>query len=151
MLFLERIRLTNTSCVNHKEDHGQATMVNNDELKVTVEIGSYRTTKELAPWFNVSIPTILTHLQYKPVKLKKLKMGASWFDLQRTARVETWLCLWPVQVLNRIMTCDEKWILYDNCKRTTQWLIPCLTPQQCPKAKLTYKKMMVTFDGLFKV
>ena len=45
--------------------------------------------------------------------------------------------------LNRIVTCDEKWILYDNRKRSEQWLDADKAPQQFPKQKFHQKKVMV--------
>lgn len=126
-----------------------ATKVNNDELKAIVEADPCQTTKELAAWFDVSLPTILTHL-HEIGKIKKLEKWVP-HDLsepQREARVEACLTLMNRYrnegILDRIVTCDEKWILYNNRKRTTQWLNPGEAPQQCPKAKLTHRKVMVT-------
>uniref|UniRef100_A0A0N5BH16 Histone-lysine N-methyltransferase SETMAR n=1 Tax=Strongyloides papillosus TaxID=174720 RepID=A0A0N5BH16_STREA len=42
--------------------------------------------------------------------------------------------------LSHLITCDEKWILYDNCKRTGQWL----DKNEAPKLKLIPKNVMVT-------
>ena len=47
-------------------------------------------------------------------------------------------------ILNRIITCDEKWILYDNRKRSSQWLNPGEPAKSCPKRKLTQKKLLVS-------
>ena len=35
--------------------------------------------------------------------------------------------------LNRIVTLDEKWFLYDNLKRSAQWLDADKSPQHFPK------------------
>jgi [histone H3]-lysine36 N-dimethyltransferase SETMAR len=68
-------------------------------------------------------------------------------DLQKETRVETCVSLLNRYtnegIFDRIVTCDEKRILYDNGKRKMQWLTPGQTPQQCSKAKFT-KKVMVT-------
>ena len=45
--------------------------------------------------------------------------------------------------LNRIVTCDEKWILYNNRKRSEQWLDADKTPQHFPKPRVHQKKIMV--------
>lgn len=125
------------------------TQVNNDELKEIVEADPSQTTQELAAWFNVTLPTILTHLR----QINKIKKYEKWVphdltDLQKETRVETCVALLNRYrnegILDRIVTCDEKWILYDNRKRKMQWLTPGQMPQQCPKAKLTNKKVMVT-------
>jgi [histone H3]-lysine36 N-dimethyltransferase SETMAR len=66
--------------------------------------------------------------------------------LQKETRLETCVALLNRYrnegILDRIVTYDEKWILYENRKKM-QWLTPGQTPQQCPKAKLTNKKIMV--------
>ncbi len=46
--------------------------------------------------------------------------------------------------LDRIITCDEKWILYDNTRRSEQWLNYDEQPGHCPKPDLHPKKVMVT-------
>ncbi|CEF60351.1 Histone-lysine N-methyltransferase SETMAR [Strongyloides ratti] len=46
--------------------------------------------------------------------------------------------------LDRIVICDEKWILYYNRKRTGQWLDKNEDPKQFPKPQLTVKKLLVT-------
>jgi histone-lysine N-methyltransferase SETMAR len=46
--------------------------------------------------------------------------------------------------LDRIVTCDEKWILYDNRKQSSQWLDPGEAPKQCPKPNVHQNKLMVT-------
>jgi hypothetical protein len=69
-------------------------------------------------------------------------------DLQKETHVETCVALLNRYrnegILLRIVTGDEKWTLYDNRKTKMQWLTPGQTPQQCPKAKLTNKKVAVT-------
>ncbi|KAL0842120.1 hypothetical protein ABMA28_014298 [Loxostege sticticalis] len=47
-------------------------------------------------------------------------------------------------ILNRIITCDKKWILYDNRKRSSQWLNPGDPAKSCAKRKLTQKKLIVS-------
>ena len=41
--------------------------------------------------------------------------------------------------LDRIVTCDEKWILYDNRRRSAQWLDFNEAPKPFPKPKLHQK------------
>uniref|UniRef100_A0A5S6QBM8 Tc1-like transposase DDE domain-containing protein n=1 Tax=Trichuris muris TaxID=70415 RepID=A0A5S6QBM8_TRIMR len=54
--------------------------------------------------------------------------------------------------LDRIVTCDEKWILYDNRKRSGQWLDAAARPCQVAKPNIQQKKIMVTvwwsMDGI---
>ena len=46
--------------------------------------------------------------------------------------------------LHRIVTCDEKWILYDNRKRSTQWLDANEAPKHFPKSNIHQKKLMIS-------
>jgi histone-lysine N-methyltransferase SETMAR len=46
--------------------------------------------------------------------------------------------------LDRIITCDEKWILYDNRQRSAQWLNRDEAPKHMLKPSLHPKKVMVT-------
>lgn len=43
-----------------------------------------------------------------------------------------------------LLTCDEKWILYDNRRRSAQWLDSDEAQQHFPKPKQHQKKIMVT-------
>ncbi|KAF2355497.1 Transposase type 1 [Trinorchestia longiramus] len=46
--------------------------------------------------------------------------------------------------LDQIVTCDEKWVLYDNRKRSGQWLDRDEPPKYFPKPMLHQKKIVVT-------
>jgi histone-lysine N-methyltransferase SETMAR len=46
--------------------------------------------------------------------------------------------------LKRIITCDEKWIFFDNTRRGGQWLDIDELPGHCPKPDLFPKKVMVS-------
>ena len=54
------------------------------------------------------------------------------------------LCNQNYPFVNRIVTCDEKWILYDSRKHSEQWLNADKAPQHFPKTKLHEKKIMLT-------
>jgi hypothetical protein len=45
--------------------------------------------------------------------------------------------------LKRLVTCDEKWIFYDNVIRKRQWCRPVETPKPTPKKNLHSKKLMI--------
>ncbi|XP_066901025.1 histone-lysine N-methyltransferase SETMAR-like [Halyomorpha halys] len=45
--------------------------------------------------------------------------------------------------LNRIITCDEKWVLYNNFRRSYQWLSADEKPKQFPKPDLHPKKVLL--------
>ena len=46
--------------------------------------------------------------------------------------------------LDRIVTCDEKWIFYNNRRHSGQWLDRNQAPQHFPKPTHHQKKVMVT-------
>ena len=46
--------------------------------------------------------------------------------------------------LDRVLTCDEKWVLYDNRRRSAQWLDADEAPRHFPKPELHQKKVMLT-------
>lgn len=54
--------------------------------------------------------------------------------------------------MNRIVTCDEKWILYDNRRRSGQWLEREEAPRQHARPSLHPEKVMVsvwwTYEGI---
>ena len=45
--------------------------------------------------------------------------------------------------LRRIVTCDEKWILYDNLKRSASWLDRVEAPKHIRKPSIHQRKLMV--------
>ena len=53
--------------------------------------------------------------------------------------------------LNWIVTCNEKWILYDNQHWPAQWLDWVEAPKYFPKPNLHQKKVMSLFGGLLLV
>ena len=54
------------------------------------------------------------------------------------------LCNDRVPFLDFLVTCDEKWFLYDNQKRSCQWFDCDESPKQFPRLKLHPQKIMVT-------
>ena len=46
--------------------------------------------------------------------------------------------------LNRIITCNEKWILYDNRKRPAEWIDCGSSPGYLRKLSLHTKKVLLT-------
>lgn len=123
--------------------------VNNDELKAVVESDPSQSTRVLASTFGVSVPTILKHLD----EIGKKKKLEKWVpheltDDQKRRRVETCVSLLSRYnndpFLHRIVTCDEKWILYDNRRRSHQWLDADQPAGHHPKPNIHQKKLMVS-------
>lgn len=134
----------------HNEPRGRPdTQVKNEELKAIVEADPSQTTSELAAAFGVSDKTILIHLR-QIGKIKKLEKWVPHELTEANQQTRVACCVSLLNrhnnegILNRIVTCDEKWILYDNRKRSSQWLDPGEPAKPCPKRKLTQKKILVS-------
>uniref|UniRef100_A0A0N5CDU5 HTH_48 domain-containing protein n=1 Tax=Strongyloides papillosus TaxID=174720 RepID=A0A0N5CDU5_STREA len=128
------------------EERGRPeTVIDNDELREAVETNPRATVRSLGEDLNVSTSTISCHLK----EIEKTKKLDKWVpdelnDYQKMCRFEVCSSLILRNkngpFLSRLITCDEKWILYDNRKRTGQWL----DKNEAPKPKLTPMKVMVT-------
>lgn len=131
-----------------EERSGRSSDVNNDQLRTLVEANPRTTVRELAEELGVTPVTISNHLQ----KIGKLKKLDKWVPHElnehqknRRFEVSSGLLLRNKKdpFLDRIVTCDEKWILYDNRQRSAQWLDRDEAPKHFPKPKLHQKKVMV--------
>ena len=49
-----------------------------------------------------------------------------------------------VSFLDRIVTCDEKWVLYNNRKRSARWLNNDEAPKHMPKSQIHQRKVLLT-------
>jgi len=49
-----------------------------------------------------------------------------------------------VSFLDRIVTCDEKWVLYNNRKRSARWLNKNEAPKHMPKSQIHQRKDLLT-------
>uniref|UniRef100_A0A5S6QG97 Reverse transcriptase domain-containing protein n=1 Tax=Trichuris muris TaxID=70415 RepID=A0A5S6QG97_TRIMR len=123
--------------------------LDNEVLKEAVEAQPSTTTRKLAEELGVSRATIGRHLK----RIGKVKKLAKWIphelsDAQKMARYDICSGL-PLRnendpFLKRIVTCDEKWCLYDNRKRTAVWLDKQARPETFPKPDPHAKKVMLS-------
>lgn len=114
-----------------------------------VEKNTRVTVRELAQELGVSAMTVSRHLHL----IGKTKKMDKWVphelnERQKVQRQEICNSLLMRHnrepFLDRIVTCNEKWMLYDNRRRTAQWLDADENPKHMPKPKLHPKKTMVT-------
>ncbi|CAK9826443.1 Histone-lysine N-methyltransferase SETMAR [Anthophora retusa] len=132
-----------------EDGRGRPSLVDNDQLKALVEADPRTTVRQLAQQLNVSYPTVIDHLRQlgKSKKLDKWVPHELSVD-QKNRRYEACsaflLCNKNDPFLHRLVTCDEKWIMYDNRRRSAQWLDHDEKPKHFPKPKLHQRKVMVT-------
>lgn len=135
--------------LEEEDGRGRPAGVDQDQLKQLVEANPRTTLPELASELDVDESTISRHLS----AIGKVKKLDKWVphaltEKQQTRRFEIALSLLlrqqTVPFLHRILTCDEKWILYDNMRRCGQWLDHDEAPKHFPKPPSHPKKVMVT-------
>lgn len=128
---------------------GRVASVDNDHLRTIVEGNPRTTVRELAEIFSASISTVSVHLK----QIGKVKKLDKWIphelsEDQRNRRFEVCSALLLRNkndpFLDRVVTCDEKWLLYDNRKRSAQWLDQTEAPKHFPKPNLHQQKIMVS-------
>ncbi|XP_011152269.1 histone-lysine N-methyltransferase SETMAR isoform X2 [Harpegnathos saltator] len=111
-------RLNGDESFEDEEGRGRPSVVNNDELKVLIEADPC-TIRDLAVKLNVNHPIVLDHLR----QLGKSKMLDKWVphELNESKKNRRYEVCFVYLLRNNndpfldcIVTCDEKWILY-NC------------------------------------
>ncbi|XP_017796825.1 PREDICTED: histone-lysine N-methyltransferase SETMAR-like [Habropoda laboriosa] len=132
------------------EEHGsRPSEVDDEQLKTLIEADPLKTTREVAEELNVDQSTVVRHLK----KIGKVKKLDKWIphelnESQKNRRFDVSSALILRNnndpFLDRIVTCDEKWTLYNNRRRSAQWLDHNEAPKHFPKPKIHQKKIMVT-------
>jgi histone-lysine N-methyltransferase SETMAR len=138
--WFEKFRSGDMSLENEERSR-PGTVIDNDQLKALAEADTRKTLRELAKDLDVSTGTILQHLK----TIGKVKTLDTWvphelIEKQKNRRFEICSSLLLRNkndpFLARIITCDEKWILYDNRRRSAQWLDVDKAPKHMPKPSL---------------
>ncbi|KAF2350019.1 Transposase type 1 [Trinorchestia longiramus] len=136
--------------LKEEEGRGRLGSLENEQLHAVVEQNPRQSVREMSQTrLGVSIATVSHHLKI----IGKVKKLDKWVphelnENQKLRRFEvcSMLSLRDTNdpFLDRIVTCDEKWVLYDNRKRSGQWLDRDESPKHFPKPMLHQKKFMVT-------
>jgi histone-lysine N-methyltransferase SETMAR len=98
---------------------GRPTAMDNEALLAAIEVDNGQTCEEVAQQFKISAETIHLHLHHL-VKMHKLSCWVlhELTVAQKAARADACLSLlshqWKDPFLDRLLTCDEKWVLYDT-------------------------------------
>ena len=131
------------------EPSGRPSNVDNNQLRALVEANPRTTVWELAMEFDITYITISNHLR----EIGKTKKLDKWMphklnnnQKKRHYKVSSSLLLRNKNdpLLDRVVTCNVKWVLYDNRRRSAQWLDADEAPWHFPKPELHQKKIMLT-------
>lgn len=119
-----------------------------DALKALVETNPKMSIQEIAKTLQATWSTVQRHLK----EIGKVYRQGIWVphllsDMNKDQRRTICTSLLCRQrndpFLRRIVTGDEKWVLYNNNKRTKQWLSPNKLAVPIPKPSLTLKKVLL--------
>ena len=130
------------------ERSGRPSDVDNGQLRALVKANPRTTVRELASELGVTYTTVSNHLRV----IGKTKKLDEWVPLElndnqkkRRYEVSSSLLLRNKNdpFLDRVVTYDEKWVLYDNQRRSAQWLDVDEAPRQFPNPEF-HQKVMLT-------
>ena len=146
--WFKRFSSGDISC-EEQEGRGRPSNVDHTQLKQLVEENPRTTVRDLSLSLNVSPTTVSTHLAYIG-KVKKLDKWVPHDLKEKHIRLRYEIASSLLlrnnteSFLERIVTCDEKWIMYNNRSRSGQWLDIDEPPKHFPKPELHPKKNMIT-------
>lgn len=141
--------------LDDESGRGRVSSFDKDALEAMLVQNPQITQQELAAALNCSQKTICNQLR----SLGKIQKFGKWIphklsEVNRNQRITICNSLLSRQnsipFLERIVTGDEKWVLYLNLKRRPQWLNKGDTPQPTPKPDLHPKKVMLSIWWNFK-
>uniref|UniRef100_A0A0N5BJA9 Histone-lysine N-methyltransferase SETMAR n=1 Tax=Strongyloides papillosus TaxID=174720 RepID=A0A0N5BJA9_STREA len=133
--------------LDNEEHRRSETIFDNDELRKAVEANPRAIIRELVEELNISKTTVSDYLK----EIGKTKKFDKWVshDLNDYKKLHCHRVCSSLILRNkndpffdRLITCDKKWIFYDNRKRFKQWLDKDEAPKQFTGPKLSPKKVM---------
>jgi histone-lysine N-methyltransferase SETMAR len=128
---------------------GRPIELDEEALRAVIEDDPRQSTRELATKFNCSNFTIDLHLH----AIGKTNKHGVWVPheltpqckFQRSAICASLLSRQDSEpFLDRIVTGDEKWVLYVNQENKNQWLSPGQKPKPVPKLELHPEKVLLS-------
>ncbi|GFS39886.1 histone-lysine N-methyltransferase SETMAR [Trichonephila inaurata madagascariensis] len=127
---------------------GRPQALDDEALQVAIEEDSSQTCGELARQFNTSSETVRLHLHRlgKTYRLSKM-VPHTLLEVHKQQRVAACLSLLSphcsASIFNRVLTSDEKWVLYDTPKRSKHWLSPQDTVPHSARLPMHPRKIML--------
>ncbi|UYV82714.1 SETMAR [Cordylochernes scorpioides] len=139
--------LNGDTSLGDEEGRGRLSLVDNDQLRAIIEVDACKTTREVAEELNVDQSTIVHLTQIGKVKKLDKWVQHDLNDVHKNRRFKVSSALLlrnkNEPFLDRIVTCDEKWILYYNRRCSAQWLDRDVAPKHLSKPK-SHQKVIVT-------
>lgn len=145
--WFKRFRSGDTS-LEDKCRSGRPSAIDNSSLKAQIESNPQQSTRALADIFGVDNTTVCDHLQ----QIGKVKKLQKWVPHQlsencKNQRISICSSLLlrnkNEAILKRIITCDEKWIYFDNTRRSGEWVDKDAQPSTVAKQRITPRKVMI--------
>ncbi|KFD61383.1 hypothetical protein M514_11743 [Trichuris suis] len=136
-------------CIEERDAGPWRSSLENELLRETVEDEPNINVRELAARLEIHYSAVCRHLAQidKSKKLRTL-IPHELTETLRKKRVAACLDLLLRQAerpfLDRIITCDEKWCLYDDRKRRYLWLDKHAPPTSFPKPSLYPRKVLLS-------
>lgn len=127
---------------------GRPSAIDNRLLKAQIESNPQQSTRELAYIFQVDNTTICDHLK-QVGKVKKLQKWVPHLLSENCKNQRISICSSLLlrnkseAFLKRIITCDEKWIYFDNTRRSGEWVDKDAQPSTIAKQMITPRKVMI--------
>lgn len=135
--------------LNDSARSGRPTSADDDQILAAVRSDRHLTTREIAERFDIHYTTVSDRLK----KLGMVKKTDVWVPHELTEKnimdrilICESLLRWNEQdgFLKRIVTGDEKWVVYNNIKRTKSWCGPGESSQTIGKPDLHPQKVMLS-------
>ncbi|GFW64699.1 histone-lysine N-methyltransferase SETMAR [Trichonephila clavipes] len=127
---------------------GRPQALDDDARQVAIEEGSSQTCGELTRQFNTSSEKVRLHLR----RLGKTYRLSKWvphtlLEVHKQQRVAASLSLLSrhssASIFNRVLTSEEKWVLYDTPKLSKHWLSPQDTIPHSARPPMHPRKIML--------
>lgn len=128
---------------------GRPSTTDDDQILAAIEVDRHLTTREIAKRFNIAHTTVAKHLK----QLGMTKKMDVWVPhelsekniLDRVMICESLLRWNSLEAfLKRVVTGDEKWVMYNNIRRQKSWCRPGESSHSVAKADLHPKKAMLS-------
>ena len=127
---------------------GRPTVVDDDQLKDYISTNSASTSRKMSAVFGCDHKTIINHLHKLDYVNKRCQDVPH--DLNKNQKEKRVYCCSDLldryeycDFLDQIITCDEKWITYDNRYAHNQWILSGEKAAPAPRKSLHGKKAML--------